>query len=113
MPITEEPSEGHRYASVVGCMACGRGRWVRGLVVCERCRRELAPTRVQRVLEAARMTIDDLAEAAEVSRRSAARAATGHRLAKRLATKVARVTGIPVAALMDDEPVPSGLRRTT
>lgn len=101
----------HKWAAEVGCMACGAGRWAGGLVVCERCRRDLAPTRVQRALAALEMTIDALAEATGVSRRTCARAVAGFHLARRLATKVSRVTGVPVDALMVDEPAPMALRR--
>lgn len=93
-------------------MTCGAGRWVAGLVVCERCRRELAPTPVQEIATALGWTLDDVAENCGVSRRSAARAMVGHGLALRTAAKIAEVLGVPLGVLLDGVEAPVEMRLT-
>lgn len=103
-------AESAAFAREIGCLVCGAGRWVSALVVCERCRRELAPTPVQELCEALGWTLDDFAEGTGISRRSAARAMVGCGLAFRTAVKIAEVTGLDIGGLVAGVEAPEEMR---
>lgn len=78
----------------VGCPLCGRRTTdASGASLCHRCRRELCPTPLELVLDAAGFTIREFAELTGIPERTVRRAARGARVSRRVAVRLAKVTG--------------------
>lgn len=94
--VTDEVASLFRQLVSLGCRFCGAHNVGSGPHgdLCTKCRRELQPTPIDLVLMGLDWTADDLASAAQVSRRTVLRAATGCPVGRRTARKLAKVTGI-------------------
>lgn len=80
-----------------GCPVCAR-RNGRPTELCGRCRRELAPTVLDVVLDVLGWTVDELAEASGIARRTLLRAVRGQPVGPRTARRLAELMGVPASS---------------
>lgn len=100
-----------RYASIVGCLFCGRRELIPGLKTCGPCRQQWSPTPLGRVAETYRLTAKEMAEVSKVPLRTIRRAIAGIAVGPRNAAKLAKAFGLDADVLRAGTPVRPGLVR--
>lgn len=75
----------------------------RKVLLCGRCRKELAPTALDQVLVACGMSDQQFSDLTGIPVRTIARASKGLRLSKRLALRLAKITGLPWQRFRPDD----------
>jgi DNA-binding transcriptional regulator YiaG len=93
---------------IISCPLCGRsGGAIRaGHEACEKCRAELAPTKLESFRQILGLSVKDIATHAGVTTMTVHRALRGEPLGMRAARALSRVTRIPVEVLALGEPSP-------
>lgn len=86
-----------------GCRLCGRGDISPRDELCGRCRRELRPTPLDLVLTTVGMSPRTFAEDTGIPLRTVVRATKGERMSKRVAVRLAQLTGFTPETFRPEE----------